>query len=96
MPARFFDIPGPLNRTIIQYDPDPPSTCSTCKHFRLQERWNGDYPEDWGFCSRITVDHDPEEPGIKAVVHQQWGTTGELAVAPDFGCVQYEPKEDQP
>ena len=68
-------------------------TCATCKHFRLWDGWPGDYPDGWGTCLRTTTDHDPEEPGTMAVVHQQWESDGILAVAPDFGCRSYEPKE---
>jgi hypothetical protein len=71
----------------------PIQTCATCKHFCLWDRWHVDYPDGWGTCSRITTLNDPEEPGTKAVVHQQWEADGILAVAPDFGCRAYEPKE---
>jgi hypothetical protein len=74
----------------------PQPRCDRCNHFRLWDGYPGDYPEGWGLCSRITSETDPEEPTTKAVVHQQWESDGILAVAPDFGCVQYEPKEDQP
>lgn len=74
--------------------PDVMPRCATCKWFAAYDGYPGDIGEGWGVCSLIDGQSDPEEPGTKAMVLNQFAVDGILAVAPDFGCVQHEPKGD--
>ena len=55
-------------------------SCETCKHFAPWREagldYDGDLPEDWGVCNRITADYDEldpnENPDSKAHLMQQW------------------------
>ncbi len=66
--------------------------CATCRHWIAPA--DGEGP--WGGCAMVRVHNTiPERPDSLALA---WGgdSTDEagLETAPDFGCVQYERRED--
>jgi hypothetical protein len=75
--------------------------CATCRWFVPWKDADLDYwsdlPDGWGICTLITadVDNDPEaNPNVKALLQQQWSEHSDMAVAPDFGCVEHEHRGD--
>ncbi len=64
--------------------------CKDCQH------WKKHIFQDVHFCT-LTASHENEpstSPSL-AIARSSGGGTGWLNTTPDFGCNQYEPKEDE-
>jgi hypothetical protein len=76
--------------------------CETCRWWGIPAdrddddiyHYEGAIPEGWRMCLRTEREHWRHEPpaGVRLAV-AGYEFDG-LATAPDFGCVQYEPKRD--
>jgi hypothetical protein len=68
--------------------------CKDCKHFRSHDAHGGDRMPDWGRCALAdSTSGEPDDQHSLSVAtdfecFQAW-----LAVRPEFGCIQFEPKE---
>lgn len=70
--------------------------CKTCKHWREDSNpYLSGIPRGWGGCELTrTVDaHTFNNQKTRAHVAFRDEMYLVLAVAPDFGCIQYEPKD---
>lgn len=70
--------------------------CEDCRHFGASNssRWEPPKP-GWAFCAAVASqgDEEPHLPGSLAIAIDAESYHAELAVAPDFGCVQFTPDD---
>lgn len=77
-------------------------TCKNCKHWTIDPPSSGTYLDGspmnqepgWGCCeigSSGNGEADTKETKAYALDYEQYGA--KLRTAPDFGCVQFEPKD---
>lgn len=70
--------------------------CADCKYFGKTKEADWKPPKPgWGFCEAVATqgDEDPHLPQSLAMAIDAESYHAELAVSPEFGCIQFAPED---
>lgn len=69
--------------------------CKVCKHWE-RKPWIDYSFKGWGYCGMMKIDGDePMHSGTLAVVEGDNYHIMQVMTAPDFGCVQFQTRDNE-